>query len=298
MPEEPEAPSTDAARDLMSPDRAESYSSAFLPGSKETDTFGILGRENLSSINGRLDAVEAVLTGYFAGEVVADDAGALPPTAPQTRLPDNPVSRSEIFERVHQAIMRALGTRNASLAEQLAKSALAIAAVETKAYEGQKTLGTWAFLNERSGVPSGRPKCNVFFGEIAKSLGIEPMTVGRGFATTRQMLAENSHFRCWRRTQDPKVGDAGVYSHHVFIVTDPGTGGGVSALSKHVKEGKYFEFSSDAKTAHPNIAWHRKSGFERIEPGEVGYDRNDPGKVPEVIFFEYHCPDVRQKKSK
>jgi len=105
---------------------------------------------------------------------------------------------------------------------------------------------------------------------------------GTAYANTTTML-NGTTFRCWRPTNSPQIGDIGVYPNHIFIVENPATGMGVSALRTHVTEMVHYTTDANGRY-HPNPALDRHR-FQ-TEP------------LPEIIFFQYHCPDLKPAASR
>jgi hypothetical protein len=199
-------------------------------------------------------------------------------------LPSPATSGDTIFERIHRAYERQFSdTRNDAASERLADLACKIAKEETSAWKASKESesGKWAKETERGPYKAGDWKCNVAIAEWTTKEGARPLYTKDGsFANTKYMLDRKDSFTCWRTTDDPKKGDIGVYPNHAFVVIDPKTGEGVSALRNHTKNYQHFERDAQG-VAHPVV-------FERDSRG-VSHAVVD--KEKEVIFFEYHCPD-------
>ena len=210
-------------------------------------------------------------------DLVLPEIGSSWKEAFKASLP-SPVSEEvSMFDR-HAQILERWALGHSGIPDRLAEIAKSVAIAEKKAFVSDRKLGDWAFKTARGNYAAGVWKCNVFVAEMAVQAGIEPMYTRNGvYADTSTMLSQ-SRFACWRRVDSPAIGNLGVYPNHVFIVTNPSSGEGVSALSKYVQQLKHFSTDNDA---------HYRANIKLLDPSR----QSEP--PPEVIFFEYYCPDMR-----
>ncbi|WP_158815367.1 hypothetical protein [Methylocapsa sp. S129] len=195
--------------------------------------------------------------------------------------PPSPVTASySMFDRHSEIIQRWAASlpSNPELVQSMLDNAKNCALTETQAYVQDKKLGDWSYAVARGNLSENTWKCNVFIAEMAVNSGMEPMYgPDHAYANTSTMLS-TSAFQCWSRADPPQTGDLGVYANHVFIVENPSTGLGISALRTHVTEMRHFTEDAEGR-------YRASSGLHPT--------LNSDGQLPEVIFFRYNCPDLR-----